>query len=431
MTAPSRTRRRLVVLGLALTAAIAGCATRPAATTPIDTTTVSAGAGGGGTLGGENASVAPGGDEISTAPAGDAGAAAMAWEPVVIDASVPVGPENECAGVNQTTTDFTRLTADDQVSEIVVCGAGVGYLPGDGTWNLTTEHRVPAAQLPALVDGLRRPDVVLPPDTACTMILVLVPTFVVITAEGERRKGSVPSDGCHPQEDVVALINRVIAEQPADERWRTTRSQTEAELTSSCPEETAAVAWPPASVPNGTDGVPPQVPAQMPTDSPGNSAGDSTGAGAVVCLYAAPATADTSGRAPVSPAPPAPDGGREQEPEAAESPGFAAPATAPLLGTGRIEAALRDRLVASIVPAAPTDRPSCSATDPWSSADGSGQLLLATPPTRTAAGVPQPGYPYLVLETGRCARVLVDGGYTLAGWADPEPVTQVRAAVAG
>ncbi|TKV60194.1 hypothetical protein FDO65_00185 [Nakamurella flava] len=286
-------------------------------------------------------------------------------------------------------SDPTRLSATDDVAGIVVCDSQWAYLLGDGTWRVTSEHRVPEADLTTVADALRHPDEVAEPDTACSLIHIETPAVTVETMDGRRLNASVPRDPCHPQRDVLEVLGGVVTGQSAENRWRTERLQTDAELTSSCRPQEEKV-----GVISG-DGL---------TQPPANAAPltvppEAADSGAAACLYG-----------PAGPP--------------------AEPGTLDLVAQGTVDAALRDRLIASVTRTQPADRPGCTPADPWAgTAEGDTHLVLASPVTEWE-GVPQPGYPFLALETGPCARVL-DGGYQLAGWADPAVAEQVRAVARG
>lgn len=327
--------------------------------------------------------------EFASPAEAETAAAAAAPPVVIIDDTVPLGADHECAGVDGLASEPSRLSVDDDVTGIVVCDSQWAYLPGDGTWRITGEHRVPDADLDTVADALRRPDEVAEPDTGCSLIGVLTPAVTVETTDGRRLNASIPRDPCHPQRDVLELLGGVITDQPAENRWRTERLQSEAELTSSCRPQEEKVGFITA------DGLlqPPDNAAPL-TVPP-----EEADSGAAACLYG-----------PAGPP--------------------AEPGMLDLLGQGTVDAALRDRLIASVTRTRPADRPGCTPADPWAgTAEGDTHLVLASPVTRWE-GVPQPGSPFLALETGPCARVL-DGGYQLAGWADPALVQQIRALARG
>lgn len=336
----------------------------------------------------------------STPPSEPGYVATDPWgAPVLIREPVPFGPERFCGGLTHTETGFSLLSPSDEVTGIVVCGVAEAAIPGDGVWTVITEHQVPDDQLPSLVDALRQTNFEgpQPPANACAAYAVLVPMFTVTTADGRLRQGAVPSDGCHPQMPAVDILREVVAEQPIVDRWRTVYVQDETWLTRGCPVFAATLQQLRPTQPDLTIGALIQRRTQVATVA-------SSPDGAAVCLYGPSGPIETRGT----------------EVAAAVADGGLAHRRA----TGRVDAAVLDRLLTGIVVTEPQEVTDCAVSEPWPPGADETYLQMTASAT-TDPGGPGAGTPFLFVEVGPCGRVL-DGDHQPVGWADRTLVAEIR-----
>lgn len=319
--------------------------------------------------------------------------------PVTIDAGLRIGPDRYCGGLAHTDNGFTLLTDADEVVGVVVCGVAPGELPGDGIWAVVTEHRVPEAQLPALVDALRQPNYTELQASVdfCEHYGVIVPMFTITTASGELLQGAVPSDGCHPLESAVRILTGAMLHQPAVDSWRTRQLSDEASVTTDCTQRADTLT---ESSPAPGEPVVEELTYRLAELKGSHSSPE----GASVCLYG------PSGPVAIS---------------AMEAPGDVSdllPNTR--RGAGFIDAGLRDQLMNTIAPTAPAGSSDCALSQPWPpGADGATYLRLSG--VSVADGEREVGIPFLYVEVGPCGRV-IDGQYQPVGWADSAVVTEIR-----
>lgn len=324
--------------------------------------------------------------------------------PVTIDGSLRQGPDHFCGGLVHTDTGFTLLADTDQVTQVIVCDVAPGELPGDGVWAVVSEHRVPASQLPALVDLLRQPNYSEPQasEAWCSDFGVLVPMFTVTTADGTLLQGAVPSDGCHPLESAVSILGKATVEQPALDRWRTTQVRDELSVTTECGEQESTLQE------SAADPVEPVIEELQPRLAGLQQSVRSAG-GAVVCQYG------PSGPVRISPF---------DDPENTPAPDPVRRSAAGSIGTE-----LRDRLLDSITVTAPADRGDCRLTQAWPPGPDGATYLRVSEVLASSTGEREIGAPVLYVEVGPCGRV-IDGEYEPVGWADLDAVEAVRSAIA-
>jgi len=77
------------------------------------------------------------------------------------------------------------------------------YVAGHGMWTYRQVLPLPAANIPALVAGLTKPDVKLGNDA----VGYVIPPFVVTLTDGTRLRPRLPSDGCHPSKEALTALD--------------------------------------------------------------------------------------------------------------------------------------------------------------------------------------------------------------------------------
>lgn len=111
-----------------------------------------------------------------------------------------------CDGV-PAPSSWRLLSPSVTVVAAVVCVDRPKYITGRGFWNYRQVLRLPAAHIPALGAGLTKPDVKLGNDAVCDLVGIVIPPFVVTLADGTRLRPSLPSDGCHPSNEVLTALD--------------------------------------------------------------------------------------------------------------------------------------------------------------------------------------------------------------------------------
>jgi len=187
--------RMALTLTAAVLALIAGCAATPATESASSTGTAS-------DAGTATATATATATVTAPAPA----SATYSPTPRATYPATDEGQPLSCDGVPRPAS-WPLLPPSATVVAAVMCVDKQKYVAGQGMWTYRQVLPLPAANIPALVAGLTKPDVKLGNDAICDAVLIGAPPFVVTLADGTKLRPRLPSDGCHPSKEALTALD--------------------------------------------------------------------------------------------------------------------------------------------------------------------------------------------------------------------------------